>query len=151
MALTKSEAKQILESRVLVPRPGKFTVKVTNVTYGHQRSNKDGSTSVVDIVNFAAMTPYQAQQAREKFIAGEFDEAANNSLSTSLLSGQFVPSKGEIVDVEISEMYSENVKENILVVSSIVPRRAEKASSFKLGLEEEQEQPATPVNEKALV
>jgi len=138
MALSKEQAKQILESRVVISRPGKFTAKVTNVTYGHNRTNKDGSTTVVDIVNFAAMTAYQSQQAVAKFKEGDYDGAASNSLSTSVLNGQYSPAKGEIVDIEVSEMYSENVDANILVVSSIVPRRAEQASTFKLGIDEEE-------------
>lgn len=141
--MDKSNAKQILESRSVISKTGKFTLRVTNVTYGHQRLNKDGSTTTVDIVNFNAMTAFQAQQAVEAFKQGEYEEATRRSLSTSLLNGMYVPTKGEIVDVEIEEIYSDKAEANILVVQSVIKRQAESTSKFSLdALEEEVEAPA---------
>lgn len=149
--MEKLQAKQILESRVVISKPGKYSVNVTNVTYGHQRTNKDGSTTSVDIVNFAAMTAYQAGQALEAFKEGDYVKATNNSLSTSRLDGQFVPVKGERVDIEVEQIWSENQQANILVVSQIIPRQAQTASKFKLALDEETvtaEQPLVEAGEE---
>ena len=127
-SMTRKSAATILNSRKLVNKPGKFTLKVTSAA-NFIRSNKDGSKTPVTIVNFAAMTPYQLGQAQEHFKAGDFQEATNLNLSASQLAGQYVPAKGEIVDVEVDTIQN-NEGIDILVVSSIVPRQAEKAASI---------------------
>lgn len=146
--MEKLQAKQILESRSVINKPGKYSVNVTNVTYGHQRKNKDGSYTTVDIVNFAAMTSYQSEQAIQAYKEGDYEKATNNSLSTSRLDGQFVPVKGERVDIEVEQIWSENQQANILVVSQIIPRQAQTASKFKLTEEEvSEEQPLVEAEE----
>lgn len=137
ITMDKQTAKSILQSRSVISTTGKFTVKVTSVTNGYIRTNKDGSTSVVDIVNFAAMTNYQAQQALEAYKAGNYAEATRSSLSTSRLSGQYVPVKGEIVDIEVSSRYSDTAEADILVVDAIIQRQAVAAAKFSLDDEEE--------------
>ena len=136
--MEKQTAIQILKSRVLIPSAGKYTVKATSVN-PHMR--EDGT--MVTIVNFNAVTPYQADLAKKAFAAGDYDAAIGKgtSMSTSQLNGQYVPSKGEIVDIEVGEIYSENAEANILVVTSIVPRKAvvAKAFSFDEMLEEVEE------------
>lgn len=136
--MNKQQATQILNSRVLVKEPAKYTVKVTSVN-PHMR--EDGT--MVTIVNFGAITPYQAELATKAFNEGKYEEAVGKgtSLSTSQLSGQFVPSKGETVDIEVEEIYSDKAEANILVVSSIVARKAIKATRFSIGIEESVEEP----------
>lgn len=133
--MEKQQAIQILKSRVLIPSTGKYTVKATSV---NPFMREDGT--MVTIINFNALTPYQADLAKKAFVAGDYDAAIGKgtSLSTSQLNGQYVPSKGEIVDIEVGEIYSENAESNILVVTSIVPRKAvvAKAFSFEELLEE---------------
>lgn len=123
--MDKKQAKQILTSRKLVATTGKFTVKCTN-TNPFRRENKDGSFTDVTIVNFAAMTPYQLEQAQELFKEGKFQEATNTNLSASQLPGQYIPAKGEIVDVEMDTIENKEGV-SILVVGTIVPRKAEEA------------------------
>ena len=137
--MERTQAIQILKSRVLIPSAGKYTVKATSV---NPFMREDGT--MVTIVNFNALTPYQADLAKKAFIAGDYEAAVGKgtSLSTSQLNGQYVPSKGEIVDIEVSEIYSENVGANILVVTSIVPRKAVQAKAFSFEeLLEEVEEP----------
>lgn len=137
--MERTQAIQILKSRVLIPSAGKYTVKTTSV---NPFMREDGT--MVTIVNFNALTPYQADLAKKAFIAGDYESAVGKgtSLSTSQLNGQYVPVKGEIVDIEVSEIYSENVGANILVVTSIVPRKAVQAKAFSFEeLLEEVEEP----------
>lgn len=132
--MNKQDAKSILESRSVINSAGKYTVKVTHVTKGYVTPNG----RVVDIVNFSAMTGFQASKALQSFKAGEYAESTDRTgLSTSVLDRQYCPSKGEIVDIEVSDHFSENVGENILVVSSIIKRQAEKASKFSLDFEDD--------------
>lgn len=125
--MEKQTAIQILKSRVLIPSAGKYTVKCTTT---NPFMREDGT--MVNIVNFNALTPYQADLAKKAFQAGDYEGATGKgtSLSTSQLNGQYVPSKGEIVDIEVGEIYSENAEANILVVTSIVPRKAVVAKAF---------------------
>jgi len=132
--MDQSSAKQILQSRAVISTPGKFTVKVTSVTHNHMRDNGQ----LVNIVNFAAMTAFQAQQAKEAYKAGDFEAATRRALSSSVLDRQYTPVKGETVDIEVEEIYSDNAEANILVVASIIPRQATKASKFSLDFDEEE-------------
>lgn len=133
--MDKQSAVQILNSRKLIGTEGKFTLKVTSAS-PFSRENKDGSTSQVMIVNFAAMTSYQEGEARKLFKAGDYQGATNLNMSVSQLPGQYVPSKGEIVDVEVGTI---NNKDGvaILVITSIIPRKAQSASAVKFSLDEE--------------
>lgn len=132
--MDKLSAKQILQSRDVISTTGKYTVKVTSVTHNHQRDN--GQT--VNIVNFAAMTAFQKEQAVKAYKAGDFEEATRKALSSSVLDRQYTPVKGEIVDIEVGEIYSDNAKANVLVVNSIIPRQATKATKFSFDFDEEE-------------
>lgn len=134
--MDKKTALQILQSRVLVAEPGKYTVKCTSTNLF---TDESGTRT---IVNFNVMTPYQAELATKAFKEGNYEGATGKgtSLSTSQLQGQFVPQKGEVVDIEVSNhVNKEGI--TILVVSSIVPRKAIQAKAFSLA-EEEVEEPA---------
>lgn len=139
--MTKESAVQILNSRKLISKEGKFTVKVTSAA-PFLRENNDGSKTPVTIVNFAAMTQYQLSQAQELFKTGDYQGATNLNMSASQLSGQFVPLKGEIVDVEVGTIQNKEGI-NILVVTSIVARQAEKAGTISFSLEEDAVETAT--------
>jgi len=126
--MDRKSAAAILNSRKLVNKVGKFTLKVTSAQ-PFLRTNNDGSITPVTIVNFAGMTSYQLQQATELFKAGKYQEATNLNLSASQLQGQYVPSKGEIVDVEIDTIKNKEGID-ILVVGTIVARQAENAAKI---------------------
>jgi len=132
MEITKEVALNILQSRSLVSEAGKFTAKVTSVS---AYVRPDGTPT--HIVNFNLMTPYQAGLATKAFKEGDFAGAINNtSMTASQLDGMFVPSKGETVDVEVSTHIN---KEGIsmLVISSVIARKAVEAKKFSLSLVEE--------------
>lgn len=136
--MDKLQAKQILVSRKLVAGEGKTTLKVTNVN-PFMRQLKDGSGSqLVHIVNFAAMTAYQLDKAQQLFKAGDYQGATNTNLSASQLSGQYVPSKGEIVDVEVTTILNNDGIE-ILTVSNITPRKAVESAKISSSLFDDEE------------
>lgn len=143
--MDKKSAVQILNSRKLVNKVGKFTLKVTST---NPFLRPDGTA--VTIVNFAAMTAYQLGKAKELFAAGEYQEATNLNLSASQLSGRYVPAKGEIVDVEITEIENKEGI-NILVVDTIVPRQAERATAISFSMDDEEEVVEATATEEALV
>lgn len=138
MALSQEQALQILQSRSLITEAGKYTVKTTSTT---PIIRDNGQT--VTIVNFSAMTTYHAQKAIEAYNEGKYDDCTNGtSLSASQLEGQFVPSKGETVDIEVGEHVNKDGV-TILVVTSIVQRKAVQAKKFSLeGLMAKAEVPA---------
>lgn len=146
MSLDKKSAVQILNSRKLVTSVGKVTLKATSIQ-PFQRA--DGT--LVMIVNFNGMTAYQLGKAKELFSQGDYDGACNLNISASQLQGRFVPSKGETVDVEITEIDNKDgVK--ILVVDSIIPRVAVTAPSVKFSFDDEEElAPANATAEAELV
>lgn len=145
--MDRKSAVQILNSRKLVNKVGKITLKCTST---NPFMREDGTATT--IVNFNGMTEYQLNKAKELFEAGEYQEATNLNMSASQLSGRFVPSKGEIVDVEITEINNKDgIK--ILVVDSIIPRKAEAAPRINFFTEEENEEveEATAVAEAEIV
>ncbi len=128
-------AKQILESRVLIHSAGKYTCKVTSVNPYTDPETGNSRT----IVNFNAMTPYNASQATKAFKEGDYEASVGKgtSMSASQLNGQYIPSKGEIVDIEVVDYVTKD-GENTIVVNTIVPRKAVAAKAFSLSLEEEE-------------
>lgn len=136
MEITKEVALNILNSRSLITEAGKYTVKCTSV---NAYTREDGFQST--IVNFNAMTNYHATLAKKAFKEADYEAAINNtSITASQLNGMFVPQKGETVDVEVGTITNKDGID-ILVVTSIIPRKAVAAKKFSL-VEEEVDEPA---------
>jgi len=132
MEITKDVALNILQSRSVVAEPGKYTVKVTSV---NPFSREDGTNT--HIVNFNCMTQFQASQATKAYKEGDYEGAINStSMTASQLSGRYVPTKGETVDIEVRTHLNKDGVE-ILVVDSIIARKAVASKKFSLVLEEE--------------
>jgi hypothetical protein len=87
--MTQEIAMRILNGRKIVNNTGKYQVKVVNV---HAYEDKH-------IVNVGAMNMFQAKQAREDLIEGEYQKATNSNLSLSIFEGNKLPAKGEIINV----------------------------------------------------
>ena len=132
MEITQAVALNILNSRSLITEAGKYRVKVTSAS---PFTREDGTQTT--IVNFAAMTQFHAQKAIKAYKEGNYEDAVNGtSITASQLNGQYVPSKGETVDIMVEDFVNkDNI--NILVVSSIIPIKAVTAKKFSLSLEEE--------------
>jgi hypothetical protein len=112
MSVDKQLAKQILNSRIFVDTPGKYAVKVTNVT---PYTREDGTETHIVSVN--AMTQYQKTQAIAALKVEDYDAATNTNMSGSVLDRQYCPSKGEIVHMNVQEIVN-NDGVRILVVQS---------------------------------
>lgn len=131
--ITKENAIQIINSRKLLPEPGKYTVKVTNVT-PFQRPD---SEILINIVNYAAMTPWQLGEAKRLFKEGDYQECTNQNLSSSQRIGMdYTPMKGEIVDIVIDIVPTKNRPEGALLVIGVQPLRNKQASIIRFGLDD---------------
>lgn len=130
--MDRKSASQILNSRKLVSKVGKVTLRVTSV---NPFVREDGTATT--IVNLNGMTPYHLDKAKTAFANGDYEEATNSNISASLLSGRYIPTKGETVDVEIVEIENKEGV-NILVVDSIIARQAESAPSISGFMAEEE-------------
>jgi hypothetical protein len=99
--MTLENAIQILKSRKLITEPGKIQVKVTNVT-PFDRTVAGGDTILTNIVNFAAMTPYQFLEAKKLLKAGNYQEATNQNLTSSRRIGMdWTPKKGDMCEIVV--------------------------------------------------
>lgn len=104
--LSKEAALRIIVSKGIVSGPGVHRCKVTNVTpFPSMRAN---GVRQVAIANFNAKTAYQEEAAATLFGQGDYDKAANQGLSLSILEGQFCPQPGQIVDVVVEEVTTKN-------------------------------------------
>lgn len=126
MEITKETAKSIIKSRKLVPTVGNYVLKVTNST---PYTREDGTKT--NIVNFAAMTPYMVDLGKQFYKNGDFVAATNQSLSASLLEGQYVPAKNERVKVFVDTVTTKNGVTGLFVVGvSEIPLAEAKGVSF---------------------
>lgn len=165
--MLKENAVQIINSRSLLPETGQFQVKVTNVTPFERPSKQEGGDSILTaIVNYAAMTPYQfkvtkqllriaieAEKANvvtaiaiiggieaEYTLEDIYQEASNQNLSSSQRIGQdFVPMKGEMVNVVLDIVKTENQPQGALLCVACQPLRTKSTNKVKISLEEEEE------------
>lgn len=130
--MTKDSAKQILKSRVLISKPGKYAVKVTNV---HTFIPADGSPR--EIVNVAAMNPYQLETAIALMKNGDYQAATNQGMSHSPLPGKYVPVKGEVVYVVVEE---QTTKAGIkgMFITSLTPMEVSNAAKVSFNFDDEE-------------
>lgn len=126
MEITREVALNILQSRSVVSEAGKYTAKVTSVNpYLNPETGRKST-----IVNFNLMTDYQTSLAQKAFADGDYAGAINStSMTASQLEGQYVPTKGETVDLEIVDHENKDGV-TILVVDTIIARKSTKAKKF---------------------
>ncbi len=120
--LTPEAAARIITSKGVISTPGTFRTKCTNVTPYVQI--REGGLKQVGIANFAAKTPYHETESARLFAQGEFDAAANQGLSHSLIEGKFTPAKGQMVDIVVEEITTNNGVTG-LVVTDVIPAPVE--------------------------
>jgi len=117
--MTHSDAVGILKSKSVISQAGKYTVKCTNVN-----AYVNGQT--IAIANFNAMNAYQFGEAKDLLREGKLDDATNQGLSLSIRGNDYMPAKGEIVDIEVSEVTLKS-GETALLATSLVARQAKTA------------------------
>lgn len=135
--MEKTNAIQILNSRKLITEPGKYNLKVTSVTPFNREE------TLVNITNYAAMTPYHLQQARALGAEDRWQEATNQALNSSQrIANDYLPSKGELVDVVVDEITNKDgIK--ILAVVSVTAMKTKTAASINFEtIEQAEEQPS---------
>ena len=134
--MEKQDALNILASRKLVKVPGKYTAKVTSVTR-YSRTYERGPSQIA-IVNFNVMTAFHQEKAITLYKQGLYQEAVNHTLSSSIREGDFLPVKGETVNIMVSEVSTRNGVTG-LFVTAISPIPAETPDSFNTALLEEED------------
>lgn len=158
MRLSKEQARAILASRKMIAAPGKYSVKVTSVT-----PYTDDAGNSRHICNFAAMTPAhisgwentesgeQVQGVKQLLAAGNYDDACNLNLSSGQRPGRdYIPSKGEVVDIEVERITTSNGVAG-LFVTSVVGRKAEQATNVNVDslFGEDEDDDAAPADDDA--
>lgn len=128
--MEKSTAKQIIASRSLIAKEGKYRVKVTNVTPYHR--DLGNGIAQVAIANFNAMSNYHLEAAKTLFGQGDYQEACNQNLSMSIRKNDYQPTKGEIVDIVVSEITTKNDVTGLFVIS-MSPVAASTAAKIDMG------------------
>lgn len=99
--LSGTSLANIMAKRQLITQTGvRYALKVTGAT---PYVNKAGTP--VMIINFAAMTQYHMDAAKTLIAQGELNKAGNQVVTASPRIGKdYIPTKGEIVDVVFDEV-----------------------------------------------
>lgn len=118
--LSHADAVTILKSKAVISQAGKYTVKCTNV-------NPYINGQTIAIANFNIMNSFQMEEAKKALRDGDVDGATNQGLSLSLRATDYMPQKGETVDIEVAEVTLKS-GETALLAQSVIPRVAETAS-----------------------
>lgn len=113
--MEKQNAINILKSRNLISTPGKYTVKVTSVTNFHKELA--GGARQVAIMNVNAMTSYHQEAAKTLFGQGDYQEAVNQNLSASVRNTDYLPSKGEVIEIFVEEITTNNNVKGLFITS----------------------------------
>jgi hypothetical protein len=120
--LTKENAARIMASRKIITQPGKYHVRVTNdVQYlaeqGTVHRELAGGLFQVSIANFAAATTYHVREFKKAMKEGDFDGAANNNLTASVRENDYIPSKNEVVEINVDFVTTKSGEQALLVTS----------------------------------
>lgn len=121
-AVTGKQAMQWLNSRTSVNEPGKYALQVVSSNPYEGRI----------ILGLKAQSSEGLAIAKEHLRAGEFAEAANTNMSTSVFPDAYVPAKGEHVSCMVD--YVKNRKdEMVLGVVSVSEIKAKSTAKVSLG------------------
>lgn len=125
--MTKERAIQILNSRKFVTTEHQGSnIQVKVVSEPQAWTREDGTP--VHICNFNGMTPYHKDEALKMIKEGDFQGAVNQQLSSGQRDGiDFIPKRGEIVNITVEEQTTSNDITG-LFVTSVSPLPAAKTS-----------------------
>ena len=157
--ISKESALNIIKSRKEAVAPGLYkNVKVTQIN-AVSLMNSTARTAlearnITHIANFNLITPYQTLQALTHFKAGDYNQAVNQQMSSSIRKTDYCPSKNEYVDVQVGEIVNKE-GETILVIQSIMPAKAVEARAIDMSMFDDEatvgvsaDSDLTPVNEE---
>lgn len=127
--MEKEQAQSILDKRLknIITSTGRYELRVSTVT-PYQKELSYGRSQVA-IGNLSAMTLHQAKMAKAAFKAGDYQEAVNQKISFSIRDIDYMPGKGEILDVSIIEVQNKEGID-ILVVGSYKGQPVKKPSAM---------------------
>ena len=134
--MTSESALGIMGSKTMISHPGKYQVKVTNdpqalADKGVIRNPLRGGSTQISIGNINAYNPYQLEQFRKHYHAGNFEEAANQSMNFSIRDCDYMPSKNETLNIIVSNITNKDGIE-VLVVTSYSPLPIAKAEKLSI-------------------
>ena len=119
--LSKKEGMQIIASRLPVHGPGKYQARVTNDVQKLAESglvHRDyGTTMQISIANFAAYTQYHLDRAKEFFAVDAIQQGVNQQLTSSVRSTDYIPKKGETVEIIVDFVKLKSGEQALLVTS----------------------------------
>jgi hypothetical protein len=122
--LTLESASKILSARDILSTPGKYeNIKVQTV------NPYEGKF----IVSLNAMSESVADDADMLLKEGEYDKACENNISASLRPTDYIPAKGEFVNVQLVSLFSNKLNRMELFVASLTPVKAVTATKRAFG------------------
>ena len=104
--LTEEQALRICNAKSIISAPGVYRVKCT-ITTPYLKNLSNGVKQVA-IANFNCKTEYHDEASVTLFSQGDYDKAANQGMSYSVLEGGFMPLRGQMVDVVVEEVTTSN-------------------------------------------
>jgi len=130
--LSREQTDAILAPKLqnIIEGPGKYEMRVTSVT-PYEKELGNGRKQVA-IVNVAAMTVYQYKMSQNFYQQGQFDKSANENISFSVRDVDYLPAKGEILEVTMTNFFSTKVNKTILVVGSYKEQPVKKATAMTM-------------------
>lgn len=123
--LTQETAERILNSRIEVPN--NFSGKIGNVEVTHVQENYiDSEGREKTIINFKASSTHGLDEAFEMLSAGDIDASVKKSMSVSYLlpTNKYIPSKGEFVDLVITQEPRKDGSGTFPAVKSVIEQKA---------------------------
>jgi len=127
---TKESIINILESRVVIEKPGKYQVKARQIT----PYTPEGKSQRF-IVNLQATTPFMVNRTLEAVKKGDFQTALNQNLTATVFENEgkhstYLPQPGEEVSIIVKNHVNKQ-GETMLIVDSIVALATIEAKSAK--------------------
>lgn len=148
---TLEQAQRIAKSRVFITKAGKYQVKVTNDTHYLASTGKaykelsDGSIQA-SIGNVNAMTAFHLAKFKQHCKEGDFNGATNHSLSFGIRSKDYMPSKGEVIEIIVGEVTTKTGETALLITSyNPLPISAGSKISDAMFADDEESIPAVEV------
>jgi hypothetical protein len=128
--LSPKRAAQIVISKAdnMITSTGKYELEVSQDVSSYQ--NERGQR----IVNLKAVTSEMKYKAFDLLRAGELQKAANVGLSFNVWPGGFIPSKGEVVNVQVTEYTNKQGVKSLVVksLSAMAARETVRTSASEL-------------------
>lgn len=121
--IDKEAALRIMASRVLITKPGKYHVKVNNnvrflAETGKVFKELPGNNPQISIINFTAFTPYHLKLFKAYMKEGNYNEAVKKTnLTASVRSKDYIPSKNEIIAINVDFVLTKTGEQALLVTS----------------------------------